>query len=180
MIKKLKCFKKLPSKFVLVSVSMALGLSLNGCSFNNNNYEPLDINKIDSNTVSYDDIEDFYKDNVDSLVENMSDEEKEKYFVKVNLNYIGAENYHNDLVDFLRNDDESVGYFHAGEDSIEVPPGIYRISSTTVVLSEKGKEFGDIQLLVPGEDVDMTIDYNNKSLIIDDDYRYYYNHSKAK
>ena len=77
---------KTKSKLVLATLSLAIGLSMTGCS--TNKYSELDINKIDSKTTTVDDSEDYYEKNVESVKRNMTEAELENYYINVDVDFI--------------------------------------------------------------------------------------------
>ena len=74
------------------------------------------------------------------------------------VNYISRENVPEDDIIFLRNDNVYEGDLYDGDDTILLPPGIYKLISSEI----KGHDadFGEINLLTPGEKG------NNNRLII--------------
>lgn len=78
------------TKSVLVATSIAIGLTLTGCTNNLVNTQPtntpsisnefsynkLDRNKLDSNSTEIEEREAYYEKNVEKVIENMSEEEK--------------------------------------------------------------------------------------------------------
>ena len=93
--------------------------------------------------------------------------EKEKFYVDVTVNYISRENVPEDDIIFLRNDNVYEGDLYDGDDTILLPPGIYKLISSEI----KGHDadFGEINLLTPGEKVTIIVDYNTFSASREDD-----------
>ena len=89
-------------------------------------------------------------------MDKMSESEKLNYYVNVKVNYIGRENYDDDDIIFLRNDNVYKGDLYDGDDSIGLPPGIYRVISEKV--DGHQSNFGEISILTPGEDVTLNVD----------------------
>ena len=89
------------------------------------------------------------------------------YYVNVKVNYIGRENYDDDDIIFLRNDNVYKGDLYDGDDSIGLPPGIYRVISEKV--DGHQSNFGEISILTPGEDVTLNVDYNSYKASISSD-----------
>ena len=67
----------------------------------------------------------------------------------------------NDNIIFFRNDDVYEGDIKNSSDEIQVIPGIYSIISHKV--AENNGNLGEIELLTPGEEVTLIVDYNNKT-----------------
>ena len=155
-------------KFALVALSVAIGSMATGCSQNINNsqissdsyiYQELSKEKVDSDTTDINDRADYYEKNVENKMEKMTDEQKLNYFVNVKVNYIGIENYDEDDIIFLRNDNVYKGDLDNGDDEIGLPPGVYRVLSEKV--DDSHSILGEIDLLTPGEDVTLNVDYNS-------------------
>ena len=91
----------------------------------------------------------------------MTKEEKLDYYVDLIVNYSGREGYEEDDIIFLRNDNVYEGDLYDGDDTISLPPGIYRVISEQV-----DGNFGEIKLLTPGEEVVVEIDYDSRKASI--------------
>lgn len=173
MIKNVKVYDKLcnylydtknKSRLVLATLSLAIGLSLTGCG--TNKYGELDINKINSETTSVKDRRDYYQTYVEDVKNNMTDAEKEAYYINIDIEYVGKENYLNDDISFLRNDDVVKGDISNSTNHIHLGPGIYRIISSNV--NENNGILGEIEILKPGDNVKLVVDYNNKTVTIEE------------
>ena len=108
-----------------------------------------------------------YEKYVEDKMDKMSESEKLNYYVNVKVNYIGRENYDDDDIIFLRNDNVYKGDLYDGDDSIGLPPGIYRVISEKV--DGHQSNFGEISILKPGEDVTLNVDYNSYKASISSD-----------
>ena len=169
--------KNIKKKFALVAISVAIGSMATGCNqninsnqyINENNgiYQQLNEEKLDSNTTDINDRADYYEKYVEDKMDKMSESEKLNYYVNVKVNYIGRENYDDDDIIFLRNDNVYKGDLYDGDDSIGLPPGIYRVISEKV--DGHQSSFGEISILTPGEDVTLNVDYNSYKASISSD-----------
>jgi len=74
---------------------------MTGCTANNN-YNQLDRNKIETETTTVSERYDYYKTAVDDLVDNMTDEELDEYYVTVNITYVDRESYYGDNLIFFK------------------------------------------------------------------------------
>ena len=173
MIKNVKVYNKLvdhlyntknKTRLVLATVSLAAGLSLSGCS--TNKYSDLNINKINSSTTTVADRRKYYDENVDDLIYKMNDVEKESYYVSLDVEYIGENNYPNDDLIFLRNDDVVIGDIRNSSNQIQLTPGIYRVGSHQVY--ENNGILGEIELLTPGEKAKLVVNYDTKTATIEE------------
>ena len=170
-------WKNIKEKFALVAISVAIGSMATGCNqninsnqyINENNgiYQQLNEEKLDSNTTDINDRADYYEKYVEDKMDKMSESEKLNYYVNVKVNYIGRENYDDDDIIFLRNDNVYKGDLYDGDDSIGLPPGIYRVISEKV--DGHQSNFGEISILKPGEDVTLNVDYNSYKASISSD-----------
>lgn len=106
----------------------------------------------------------YYKENVDDIIKLMSDEEKAKYCVTVNMKYKNNETYPNDEFYFLRNDYMYKGdKMSSSDSSIPLTPGIYSIYSKGL-----DRSLGEFSILTQGAEITMVIDYKTKSIKITD------------
>lgn len=169
--------KNIKKKFALVAISVAIGSMATGCNqninsnqgINENNgiYQQLNEEKLDSDTTDINDRADYYEKYVDDKIDKMSESEKLNYYVNIKVNYTGRENYSGDDIIFLRNDNVYEGDLYDGDDSIGLPPGIYRVISSKV--DGHQRNFGEINILTPGEDVTLNVDYNSYKASISSD-----------
>ena len=170
-------WKNIKKKFALVAISVAIGSMATGCNQNINSnqginekngiYQQLNEEKLDSDTTDINDRADYYEKNVDDKIDKMSESEKLNYYVNIKVNYTGRENYSGDDIIFLRNDNVYEGDLYDGDDSIGLPPGIYRVISSKV--DGHQRNFGEINILTPGEDVTLNVDYNSYKASISSD-----------
>lgn len=170
-------WKNIKKKFALVAISVAIGSMATGCNqninsnqyINENNgiYQQLNEEKLDSDTTDINDRADYYEKYVDDKIDKMSESEKLNYYVNIKVNYTGRENYSGDDIIFLRNDNVYEGDLYDGDDSIGLPPGIYRVISEKV--DGHQSNFGEISILTPGEDVTLNVDYNSYKASISSD-----------
>lgn len=147
------------TKLVLVALSVAVGISLTACSINNNKYQELDRSMIITEETSVEERKSYYEQYVDNIIAQMSEKEKEQYYIEVSIEYSGEEAYSGDKIVFLRNDNVYKGDTINIEDKVKLPPGIYRIISRDV--KDNDGVLGEIELLVPGEPVTLKIDYDH-------------------
>ena len=147
-------------------ISMAVVLSITGCNQNadeDSAFQTLDIEQLETDTTDINDRAEYYDKNVDDRIDEMTDEEKEKFYVNLTLTYTGREYYEEDYIIFLRNDNVYEG------DTIGLSPGIYRVISSKAE-GGRGAALGYIYLLTPGEDVTLNVDYtSSKATIINDE-----------
>lgn len=150
---------------LVVMVSMVTGCnqirSGNGYNTNKNGstFEKLDEKQVDSYTTDINDRAKYYEKHVEGLMERMTREESiSNYFVNLKVNYSGIEQYKEDDIIFLRNDNVYKGDLYNGDDTISLPPGIYRVISEKI--EQENAILGEIKLLTPHEDVVLNVDYN--------------------
>lgn len=174
MIKNVKVYDKLvehlyntksKTRLVLATLSLAAGLSLSGCS--TNKYSELNVNMINSEDTTVKDRKEYYEENVDELLYKMNEAEKENYYVNVELEYVGEENYKGDNIMFLRNDDTYMGDIRNSSNQIYITPGIHRVVSRDVL--ENNGILGEIEVLKPGETVKLIVNYDTKTVTIDEE-----------
>lgn len=92
------------------------------------------------------------------------DEKQLDFFVDVTVDYNGRDSHPEDDIIFLRNDNVYEGDLYDGDDTISLPPGVYRIISEQV-----DGNFGEIKLLTPGEEVRLKIDYDSKKASVSEE-----------
>ena len=127
-------FKKIAAMAI---ISMAVVLSITGCNQNADSaFQTLDIEQLETDTTDINDRAEYYDKNVDDRIDEMTDEEKEKFYVNLTLTYTGREYYEEDYIIFLRNDNVYEGDLYDGDDTIGLSPGIYRVISSKADSSE--------------------------------------------
>ena len=152
-------FKKIAAMAI---ISVAVVLSITGCNQNadeDSAFQTLDIEQLETDTTDINDRAEYYDKNVDDRIDEMTDEEKEKFYVNLTLTYTGREYYEEDYIIFLRNDNVYEG------DTIGLSPGIYRVISSKAE-GGRGAALGDIYLLTPGGDVTLNVDYTSSKATI--------------
>ena len=166
-----------PAVLSIVLSVMLTGL-LTGCSTsdkkeeNTSGYPTLDREKLLSDTTDIDDRAAYYDKFVDDPAMDMDEEELQNFFVTVHLKYEHAEAYGSDQIYMLRNDDVLNAVVTVSEcDQILIEPGIYRVFSQQIeeVETEWGEcIFGEAELLTPGAEVTMTLDYGDMTISIEE------------
>lgn len=169
-------WKNIKKKFALVAISVAIGSMVTGCTQNisnqqtsNNNisiYQSLSEEQLNTDTTTVEDRAAYYDKYVDDRIDKMTDAERLNFYVNIKVNYIGRENFEDDNIIFLRNDNVYEGDLYDGDDTIGLAPGVYRIISSK---AEENGNFGDISILTPGEDVTLNVDYNSYKASISSD-----------
>ena len=160
-------FKKIAAMAI---ISMAVVLSITGCNQNadeDSAFQTLDIEQLETDTTDINDRAEYYDKNVDDRIDEMTDEEKEKFYVNLTLTYTGREYYEEDYIIFLRNDNVYEGDLYDGDDTIGLPPGIYKVISEKI--EGHDSDLGEIYLLTPGEAVIMNVDYTSLKATITND-----------
>ena len=139
---------------------------------NTSGYPTLDREKLLSDTTDIDDRAAYYDKYVDDPAMDMDEEELQNFFVTVHLKYKHAEAYGSDTIYMLRNDDVLNAAITVSEwDQILIEPGIYRVFSQQLgeVETKWGEAiFGEVELLTPGAEVTMTLDYGDMSISIEE------------
>ena len=139
---------------------------------NTSGYPTLDREKLLSDTTDFDDRAAYYDKYVDDPAMDMDEEELQNFFVTVHLKYKHAEAYGSDTIYMLRNDDVLNAAVIVSEwDQILIPAGIYRVFSQQLgeVETKWGEAiFGEAELLTPGAEVTMTLDYGDMSISIEE------------
>ena len=100
-------FKKIAAMAI---ISMAVVLSITGCNQNadeDSAFQTLDIEQLETDTTD-----------INDRADEMTDEEKEKFYVNLTLTYTGREYYEEDYIIFLRNDNVYEGDLYDGDDTI--------------------------------------------------------------
>ena len=154
-------------KKVFAAALIILLVALAGCGENTENagrYETLDEKQLDSDQTDINDRAEYYKKYVEEKLDDMTREEKLDFFVDVTVDYSGRDSHPEDDIIFLRNDNVYEGDLYDGDDTISLPPGIYRIISEQV-----DGNFGEIKLLTPGEEVRLKIDYDSKKASVSEE-----------
>ena len=160
-------FKKIAAMAI---ISVAVVLSITGCNQNADEdsvFQTLDIEQLETDTTDINDRAEYYDKNVDDRIDEMTDEEKEKFYVNLTLTYTGREYYEEDYIIFLRNDNVYEGDLYDGDDTIGLPPGIYKVISEKI--EGHDSDLGEIYLLTPGEAVTMNVDYTSLKATITND-----------
>lgn len=129
-------------------------------------YQTLDVKQLETDTTNIHDRADYYDKHIDDRIEEMTDEERKKFYVNLTLTYTGRENYEGDYIIFLRNDNVYEGDLYDGDDTIGIAPGIYRLISGKAGGQGEGAALGDLYILTPGEDVTLNVDYNSEKATI--------------
>ena len=130
-----------------IGLTLLIAAIVTGCNQKDSSYQSLDEKKLNSENTDINDRGDYYNKNVDDRIDKMSPEEKEEFYVDVTVNYISREN--------------------VPEDDIIFPPGIYKLISSEI--GGHDADFGEINLLTPGEKVTIIVDYNTFSASREDD-----------
>lgn len=162
---------------LIVMVSMVAGCNQitdsNGHNMNKNDsidstFEKLDEKQLDSDTTDINDRAKYYEKHVEGEMHKMTREESiANYFVNLKVNYSGIDQYKEDDIIFLRNDNVYKGDLYDGDDTISLPPGIYRVISEKI--EQEKAILGEIKLLTPHEDVVLNVDYNTACAYISSD-----------
>ena len=155
-----------------IVLTLLIAAIVTGCNQKDSTYQTLDEKKLNSENTDINDRADYYDKNVDDRIDKMSPEEKEKFYVDVTVNYISRENVPEDDIIFLRNDNVYEGDLYDGDDTILLPPGIYKLISSEI--GGHDADFGEINLLTPGEKVTIIVDYNTFSASRGDDRKWFY------
>lgn len=149
---------------IMIAATVLLSLLLTACSSGSvdssnsaSGYPALDKSKIDYD-IDMKDRKNYYATNVEVKVTDMSEEELNDYLINVNVDYIGNENISIENIIFLRSDNRLVGNIKSDQNFIRIKPGLYEI-----ITSSQGS-IGEMEALTPGKEIDLTIDYNSKSI----------------
>ena len=156
--------RRINKKKIFAAALILFLILLTGCRENTENtgaYAALDEEQLDSERTDINDRAEYYEKYVDDKLDDMTKEEKLDYYVDLTVNYSGREGYEEDDIIFLRNDNVYEGDLYDGDDTISLPPGIYRVISEQV-----DGNFGEIKLLTPGEEVVVEIDYDSRKVSI--------------
>ena len=81
-------------------ISMTVVSAITGCSQDTDTdsaFQTLDIEQLESETTDINDRAEYYEKNVDDRIDEMTDEEKEKFYVNLTLTYTGRENHGEDV-----------------------------------------------------------------------------------
>ncbi len=147
---------KLKKEIILI-FTCAFVLLLTGCT--GGKYKKLDRSKVETSSTSIDERREYYE-GMDSMIDDMSDEEYEKYCIKLNVEYINPDL--SDTIMFLRNDDVYKGDLKTTEHHTKLAPGVYRVISLR--LPKDQAVFGEIEILESGKTVTLTLDYDHSTL----------------
>lgn len=126
----------------------------------------LDPEKLDSETTDINDRADYYEKYVTEPGDDMDEEERSKYRVTLHMIYKNAEQYQQDMIIFLRNDNVVQGSMDVGEPDIGLLPGVFRV--ICMMLEGHDANLGEIEILEPGMEYTLTIDYDQKKAILSD------------
>ena len=132
----------------------------------NQKIKKLDPEKLDSETTDINDRADYYEKYVTEPSDNMDEEERSKYRVTLHMIYKNAEQYQQDMIIFLRNDNVVEGSMDVGEPDIGLLPGVFRVIS--MMIEGHDSNLGEIEILEPGMEYTLTIDYAQKKAILSD------------
>lgn len=109
---------------------------------------------------------DYYEKYVTEPGDHMDEEERSKYRVTLHMVYKNAEQYQQDMIIFLRNDNVVQGSMDVGEPDIGLLPGVFRV--ICMMLEGHDANLGEIEILEPGMEYTLTIDYDQKKAILSD------------
>lgn len=126
----------------------------------------LDPEKLNSETTDINDRADYYEKYVTEPSDDMDEEERSKYRVTLHMVYKNAEQYQQDMIIFLRNDNVVEGSMDVGEPDIGLLPGVFRV--ICMMLEGHDANLGEIEILEPGMEYTLTIDYDQKKAILSD------------
>ena len=126
----------------------------------------LDHEKLNSETTDINDRADYYEKYVTEPSDHMDEEERSKYHVTLHMVYENAEQYQQDMIIFLRNDNVVQGSMDVGEPDIGLLPGVFRV--ICMMLEGHDANLGEIEILEPGMEYTLTIDYDQKKAILSD------------
>lgn len=156
--------KKRISVLVLCCIVFISGCNMSGQD--NQKIKKLDPEKLDSETTDINDRADYYEKYVTEPGDNMDEEERSKYRVTLHMVYKNAEQYQQDMIIFLRNDNVVEGSMDVGEPDIGLLPGVFRVIS--MMIEGHDSNLGEIEILEPGMEYTLTIDYAQKKAILSD------------
>ena len=142
---------------------------ISGCNMpgqDNQKIKKLDPEKLDSETTDINDRADYYEKYVTEPGDDMDEEERSKYRVTLHMIYKNAEQYQQDMIIFLRNDNVVEGSMDVGEPDIGLLPGVFRVIS--MMIEGHDSNLGEIEILEPGMEYTLTIDYAQKKAILSD------------
>lgn len=142
---------------------------ISGCNMpgqDDQKIKKLDPEKLDSETTDINDRADYYEKYVTEPGDQMDEEERSKYRVTLHMVYKNAEQYQQDMIIFLRNDNVVEGSMDVGEPDIGLLPGVFRVIS--MMIEEHDSNLGEIEILEPGMEYTLTIDYAQKKAILSD------------
>lgn len=142
---------------------------ISGCNMpgqDDQKIKKLDPEKLDSETTDINDRADYYEKYVTEPGDDMDEEERSKYRVTLHMIYKNAEQYQQDMIIFLRNDNVVEGSMDVGEPDIGLLPGVFRVIS--MMIEGHDSNLGEIEILEPGMEYTLTIDYAQKKAILSD------------
>ena len=142
---------------------------ISGCNMpgqDDQKIKKLDPEKLDSETTDINDRADYYEKYVTEPGDDMDEEERSKYRVTLHMIYKNAEQYQQDMIIFLRNDNVVQGSMDVGEPDIGLLPGVFRV--ICMMLEGHDANLGEIEILEPGMEYTLTIDYDQKKAILSD------------
>lgn len=90
----------------------------------------------------------------------MTAKEKNAFYVKLNLKYQNNKSNSTDNLTFLRNDNQYQKDISIKTKTVSIPPGIYKLLSDNA-------DLGEIELLTPGTNLNISIDYTTKTITIE-------------
>lgn len=142
---------------------------ISGCNMtgrDDQKIKKLDPEKLNSETTDINDRADYYEKYVTEPSDHMDEEERSKYRVTLHMVYENAEQYQQDMIIFLRNDNVVQGSMDVGEPDIGLLPGVFRV--ICMMLEGHDANLGEIEILEPGMEYTLTIDYDQKKAILSD------------
>ena len=142
---------------------------ISGCNMtgrDDQKIKKLDPEKLNSETTDINDRADYYEKYITEPSDDMDEEERSKYRVTLHMVYKNAEQYQQDMIIFLRNDNVVEGSMDVGEPDIGLLPGVFRVICT--MLEGHDANLGEIEILEPGMEYTLTIDYDQKKAILSD------------
>ena len=152
------------SILILCCITFISGCNMTGGD--DQKIKKLDPEKLNSETTDINDRADYYEKYVTEPGDHMDEEERSKYRVTLHMVYKNAEQYQQDMIIFLRNDNVVQGSMDVGEPDIGLLPGVFRV--ICMMLEGHDANLGEIEILEPGMEYKLTIDYDQKKAILSD------------